>query len=274
MKFTLVCDESGLKERYLIVGGMTLPRHNHKLLCDEFLAVKRSLGFRDEGEIKWGKVSNRYLDRYQELLSWAFQQLKSNHLRFRAHVVDTSKREWLAYGDGDEEHSFYKVYYHLLFQSMRRLALEEDGSNVLILLDHKRNRYPLRLSVLKRALNTNLYKAHGLKGIVSNVEARDSSGQNAEPFIQIVDLLIGAIGFIRNGYHKVEGASPARKKLVAFLEAQAGTTFALDTIAKAAFNIWTFDVSVAMKRKAYHAQKREAAQVPKLLVEHPIWDAP
>src|SRR5207249_9963039 len=88
---------------------------------------------------------------------------------------------------------FYKIFYHLLFQSVRRLALEEDGSNVLILLDDKTNRYPFRLPVLKKALNAGLKRDLKLGNLVANVEPRQSSGPNAEPLIQIVDVLIGAL---------------------------------------------------------------------------------
>ena len=35
MKFTLICDESGTAERYLVVGGLTVPRTNHLALAAE-----------------------------------------------------------------------------------------------------------------------------------------------------------------------------------------------------------------------------------------------
>jgi hypothetical protein len=38
MKFNLICDESGTSERYLVVGGLTLPRTNHEAVAKE-LAV-------------------------------------------------------------------------------------------------------------------------------------------------------------------------------------------------------------------------------------------
>lgn len=54
MKFTLICDESGTSERYLVVGGLTLPRTNHMALAAELAALKKSKGLRAEGEFKWG----------------------------------------------------------------------------------------------------------------------------------------------------------------------------------------------------------------------------
>lgn len=255
MKFTLICDESGTNDRYLVVGALTIPRTNHAILAKELLELKRSLGFHDYGEIKWGKVSQTYLERYQKLLSWFFEKLKANNFRFRAHVVDTSARIYRQYGEGDLERSFYKIYYHLLFQSVRRLALDEDGSSVLILLDDKRNRYPFQLPTLKRTLNLNLLRALKIKKLVANVEPRHSSGERVEPFIQIVDILIGAIGYVRNAHIQKPDASPARIEMIKFLQEKAGTSFALDTTVRAAFNLWTFDVKIAMQRRENYKKK-------------------
>lgn len=258
MKFNLICDESGTSERFLVVGGLTLPRTNHEALAKELVALKTSKGFRAEGEFKWGKVSKGYLPHYKELLEWFFRHLKANHLRFRAHVVDTSAHLYRQYGDGDKEKAFYKIFYHLLFQSVRRLALEEEGSNVLILLDDKTNRYPFRLPVLKKALNAGLKRELGIADLVANVEPRQSNGPKAEPMIQIADILIGAIGYVRNGHLKKPGASPAKIEMAKFLEDLSGTGFAFDTAALAAFNIWTFDVAVAMERRESHQKKNRS----------------
>ncbi|MDW8308541.1 MAG: hypothetical protein RMK20_04120 [Verrucomicrobiales bacterium] len=188
MKFTLICDESSTNDRFLVVGALTLPRKNHPLLAAEFHALKQKLKFRPEGEIKCKKVSRAYLPFYQELLAWFFNHLRANHCRFRAHIVDTASPEYRQYGGGSKEQAFYKVYYHLLFQSIRRLALEEEGSNVLVLLDYKRNQYPFRLAVLKKALNAGLKRDLNLANLVANVESRDSSGARAELLIQVVDV--------------------------------------------------------------------------------------
>lgn len=258
MKFNLICDESGTSERYLVVGGLTLPRTNHEALAKELTELKKNKGFRAEGEFKWGKVSKGYLPHYKDLLGWFFSHLKSNHLRFRAHVVDTSAHLYRKYGDGDKEKAFYKIFYHLLFQSVRRLALEEEGSNILILLDDKTNRYPFRLPVLKKALNAGLKRELGISDLVANVEPRQSSGANAEPFIQIADILIGAIGYVRNGHLKRTDASPAKIEMVKFLEDLSGTGFAFDTAARAPFNLWTFDVAVAIERRQSHQKKNRS----------------
>jgi hypothetical protein len=97
MKFNLICDESSTSERYLVVGSLTLPRTNHQAIAKELMELKQSKGFRLEGEFNWGKVSKSYLNHYQDLLEWFFKHLKANHLRFRAHVIDTSPHAYRQY---------------------------------------------------------------------------------------------------------------------------------------------------------------------------------
>lgn len=260
MKFTIICDESGTNTRYLIIGALIIPRNNHPLLINELRDMKAGLHLRWEGEVKWGKVSKRYLPKYKTLMEWFFKHLKSNHLRFRAHVIDTHKKEYREYGDGDKEKSFYKIFFHLLIQCIRRLAVEEEGSNVLILLDDKKNRYPFRLPVLKKTLNATLKRDFKLNNIVANVEPRHSSGSKSEGLIQIVDVLIGAIGYVRNRSHEEKSASLAKKKLIACIEDLLGARLEYDTNATASFNIWAFDVEIPLKRKkAYKKKSRSIA---------------
>jgi hypothetical protein len=244
-----------MKEKHLILGALTVPRTNYASLVEEFVALKAQLGFRPGGEIKWGKVSHAYMERYQRLSVWFFEHLRANNFTFRAHVMDTTTSAWRAYGKGDQERSFYKAYFHVLFQSVCRLAMDVDGNSVLILLDDKLNRYPFHLPDLKRGLNIRLGGKLKLPKLVSNVEPRRSSGPKSEPLIQIVDLLIGAIAFVRNDHILAEGASSAKIEMASFLEKMAGTKFKYDTTSRAPFNIFTFDVSIAMARKQEHLAK-------------------
>lgn len=203
-------------------------------------------------------MSKGYLTHYQDILKWFFGHVQANHVRFRAHVIDTSTRSYRQYGQGEKEKAIYKIFYHMLFQSVRRLALDEEGGNVLILLDDKTNRYPFRLPVLKKTLNAGLKRELNVANLVASVEPRRSNGPGAEPLIQIVDVLIGAIGYVRNGHLKRPDASPAKVEMVHFLEGLAGTGFGFDTTARAPFNLWTFDVAVAIERREQYQKKNRS----------------
>ena len=249
MKYTLICDESSTSNRHLILGSLIIPRHNHPLLVNEFKEWKQSNGFNPNSEFKWTKVSKKYLENYKDLTRWFFKHLNSNHFHFRAHVIDTAKRAYSDYGKGDKENSFYKVYYHLLYQSIKRLIEYKDINNVLILLDDKFDRYPFHLPILKKTLNGAIKRDYKKIDLIANVEPRKSSGENSEPMIQIVDVLIGAIGFVRNGFYSAQSSSLEKRELVDHIETLANTRLFYDTGINSAFNIWTFDVEKTMNAK-------------------------
>lgn len=223
MKYTVVCDESSTIHRYLIVGGLIIPRSNHRILVTELEDWKKGQGLSPKGEFKWTKVSRGYLSRYKSMVEWLFGHLRANHLGFRCLVVDRASRSWAQYGEGDEEKAFYKVYHHLLYQCVRRLAVQEEGSNILILLDQKEDRYPFYRPVLQKTLNAALKRDLGLEKPISAIEPRRSSGIKAEPLIQVVDVMIGAVGYVRNGFYERTGASQAKRDLVDHIERRRDT---------------------------------------------------
>lgn len=252
MKFTIICDESSTDNRHLVIGALSLPRTNHSILIHEILEWKISEGLNPYSEFKWKKVSRKYFDKYKTLVSWFFNHLRSNHVGFRAIVVDTSHRLHRKYGNGDEETSFYKIYYHLLYQSIKRLEMTGNGDNVLILLDEKKNRYPFHKEVLKRTLNSAIRRDFKIQNAIANVEDRVSSGPKSEPLIQIVDIIIGAIGFVRNSFYNRPQASEWKRALVNHIEQEAKTQLKFDTLANTPFNIWTFDLDKVYLRKQYY----------------------
>ena len=94
-----------------------------------------------------------------------------------------------------------------------------------------------------------------MENLVANVEPRKSSGQQAEGLIQIVDVLIGAIGYVRNKFIEAAPDDSAKKNMVFYIEQLLGAKLKYDTNAAASFNIWTFDVEVALKKRNMHKKK-------------------
>jgi len=131
----------------------------------------------------------------------------------------------------------------------------KDINSIIILLDDKFNRYPFHLSILKKTLNGAIKRDYKKADLISNVEPRKSSGENCESMIQIVDILIGAIGFVRNGYYSEQSASSEKKELVSHIENLANTKLIYDTGMNSPFSIWTFDVEKSMIAKEKRRKK-------------------
>ncbi|MBM4031841.1 MAG: DUF3800 domain-containing protein [Planctomycetes bacterium] len=262
MKYIVICDESYTSGRFLVLGALVVPRHNHAMLAAELKEWKVMHGLNPASEFKWTKVSTKYLPLYTEMVEWFFGHLRANHLRFRSLVMDTGYALYRQFSQGDRETGFYKAYYHLLMQSLKQVCAEDPGESVLILLDERRDRYPFQWDRLRKTLNATMRRDFRVGRAVANIEHRVSSGPMGEVLLQVVDVLIGAIGFVRNGLAALKTSREAKRKLVQIIEKAAGTRLSYDTLPGATFNVWTFDLAIAMARKKAWEKRKEAKRRP------------
>lgn len=255
MKYTIICDESGVGQRKLILGSIITPSHNHNLLAKELVDLKSNFGINPNSDFKWDKVSAKYLDRYKKLVDWLFSKITAEHLKFRAHIIDTTRKDFKNYGDGDKEKAFFKLYYHLIYRLFKTACNAEECEKLLVLLDNKQNRYPFRLNDLKYALNSAIKRDYGVKDLIGNIEFRNARGPGHEPLIQIVDIFIGSIRFVRSGDRQSPEASVSKNALVEYIEKRFLRSLEYDTHASASFNLWTFDIAKSVAHKHRHKKK-------------------
>lgn len=73
--------------------------------------------------------------------------------------------------------------------------------------------------------------------MVSNVEPRDARLYNQ---LQIVDVLLGAVGYVWEGYAQ----SPAKLELIKHIESKRGNKMTVDSLpSEKKFNIWKMKLS-------------------------------
>ena len=103
------CDESATStQHYMLIGGIWCEAAQLATIQAEIDQFKRERGL--YSEMKWGKISTRYLQIYKDFIDIFF---KYDCLHFRCIVVDTEKLDNRAWHDGDNELAFYKFYYYL-----------------------------------------------------------------------------------------------------------------------------------------------------------------
>ena len=166
-------------------------------------------------ELKWTKVSNQKLVQYQALVELYFKF--SAVARFRAIVVDTREFDHRRYNKGDTELGFYKLMYQFLLHSFGR-ELRQDDRCIVYVDERTTSRY--KLSTLASVLNNGMRKKYGFTHEpVRNIQPLDSK---REDFIQIADILMGAIGYHMNGGHLQPGARQAKIALAECIAHEAG----------------------------------------------------
>jgi hypothetical protein len=176
--------------RYTLIGGLWIEAERRS---DYKSKIKRLREEHDvHGEFKWNRVSPSRQLFYMELIDFFFEE----PIRFRCVVLPAEQLDVVRFHDGDNELMFYKFYYQLLHHWIY------DFNTYRVFVDLKTNRVKQRLAKLCEVLDKSNYFAK-----VNSVQALPS---HEVDLLQLVDVLIGAVGYHFNG----GGTSAAKLALV------------------------------------------------------------
>jgi hypothetical protein len=182
--YNLYCDESCHLENdkmpYMLLGYISVPYNQMKRHRDRIKQLKQQHNF--YGEIKWSKVSNSQHKFYNELIDYFFD----SDLLFRAIVIKKGKINNTDFSQ-DYDTFYYKMYYQLLNHKLDTLSYYN------IYLDIKDTLSAGKINRLKDILQTKF-------GVIRNLQNMHS---NESVFLQITDLIMGAIGYHLRGEMKV-----------------------------------------------------------------------
>lgn len=192
--YNLYCDESchtsNPAHPYLLLGYISVPYNQMELHKREIKELKEKHNF--YSEIKWSKVSHSKYALYQELIEYFF----ASDLFFRAIVVDKSQIKNELFQQDD--HSFYyKMYYQLIHHKIDMTA------NYNIYFDVKDALSKIKIRTLKDILNIK----YGVFRNIQSVPSKESI------FIQLADLILGAISYKLRNLSKVKTKLDIIKKI-------------------------------------------------------------
>lgn len=210
----IYCDESRqTADRYMVIGGLISVRENEEAFTHAMNLYRQSNNM--HSELKWTKVSNQKLNEYIALVDLFFSVNRAFH--FKAIVVDTQEIDNRQHNKNDSEIGFYKLMYQFLLHSFGQYLQPED--KCIIHLD-QRTTSKYKLSTLCAILNNGLRKKYKLPNPpVRNVQALDSKSSD---FIQVADVLMGAIGYEMNGAHTRTEAKRSKILLAEYIAKKAG----------------------------------------------------
>lgn len=190
--------------------------------------------------MKWTKVPNKIHDKYFGfyilLIDLFFEYSRQERMFFKTIIADSSYDfKHPLYHSGDPEAGFYKLYYQLLLNSLRR----NERYHIRIADRTVSNkRFPLsqteRLDELMQCLNNGFTKKTQyafLDDVVLSIEPRPAKDRL---LIQLADILMGAVGFHWEGLHKRAEAKKSKVYLANHIAQKLGyrnlifTTYASD----------------------------------------------
>jgi hypothetical protein len=230
----IYCDESRqTADRYMVLGGLITVRENEEAFQKAMLLFRQSHNM--WAEFKWTKVSDQKISEYIALMDLFFSLSRSFH--FKAIVVDTQEMDHRKYNKNDSELGFYKLMYQFLLHSFGDYLTPTD--QCIVHLD-QRTTSKYKLSTLCAILNNGLKKKYGLDNKpIRNIQGLNSKGSD---FIQVADILMGAIGYEMNGAHTRTNAKRAKVNLAEVIARKAGLVNLQQPTPRSSrhFSIWHF----------------------------------
>lgn len=226
MNFEVYCDESCLEalkrkdeHQYIGIGGIWMPADMREKFKKDVKEIKLKHGVM--GELKWNKVTPKYLSLYKEIVDFFFA---AKYLRFRVILVESNKVDLITFHNSDAELSFYKFYYQMIKSWIYDFNIYD------VFLDLKKNRDKGRLKELEKFLD----KANFFSDVrfVQGLPSHQSLG------IQLADLLTGIATAKFNDRTK----SFAKNSLIEYVESNLGKTIQPTPKAEEKFNVFKINL--------------------------------
>jgi len=178
--YQVYCDESrhtsDPSDHYMVIGAISCPASEKRALVRRIHSLRAIHAA--QGEFGWKRLSPNKRAFYWSLLDLFAGEAS---LQFRCIVVDRTR-----FKADDLELGFYKLYYQMLVHWL------SPECSYRIYLDYQQNRERDRFSILRDVLRCRLSE----QAKIISLEPADSSELE---LMQLADLLIGAVGYERNG---------------------------------------------------------------------------
>lgn len=222
-------ESSQTKHRFLLLGGIILLSEE----VPNFVQAIRTARGTDlpAGELKWTKVSLAKLPAYKRVVDVFFARGYSRLPHFHSIVVDTSMQDHRAFNNGNKDLGFNKEVFQLAYKFGRVYGAHRFD----VYLDNRSSGTPtddLRFMLNRKIANFGDTRDWPYR----RVQFRDSKSTD---ILQIADLFAGAIAYRQNGHHTLDGASPAKTELSAYILKRAGISNpSIDTDRRGKFTIW------------------------------------
>jgi len=250
-------DESRhINERFMLLSGLWIDEEKIKAATEQIRELRQVYGYTNsegqhidfEGEFKWQKASDKYLHVYQVLVDVFFEWIKNDTVRFCCMLIDTENPEIKKYNNIKND-GYFKLLYQLYFHNSKIPAIykifPDSISNATVKVNLPKLGSSLEVNFKKKfAPLINPEENSPPKGFINNITPINSKSSE---FIQTVDVVMGAIGFLQNQLFKRGNAKIAKVKLMKYVFEKITLSGAISVsgkkyyVAKSTkFNIWLF----------------------------------
>jgi hypothetical protein len=242
------CDESCTSKphRYMAMGAVLVRHDQCEPICESIRAWRSAHNM--AAELKWQKISQQKLLSYLTYLHARLGEIKAGAFNFAALILDNHKLDHKAFNDGSAIIGQGKFLYQLILH--RLIPLMGDGDRVCIFPDAMRDSGDY--GELQGALNNGIALKYGRRRNMA-CKVQPICSKTSE-FVQLNDLLLGAVGFHANSKQHVPSSRSAKRNFAAYMAHSLDTAdLGLDTPpGQHDFQVWRFLLSDSAKKR-HHA---------------------
>lgn len=218
LEYILYCDESSAHgERYTdFFGGCIVEAGRQQAISEILNQKKADLGI--NAEIKWTKVSERYVEKYCELLHLFFHFVRSGDIRVRI-MFRKKENQYTPAQQSSHDERYFKLYYQFLKHAFgfKTSRLITGDYHVHFFMDELPD-HTAKADEFKRYLS-NLPQVNDMTGTGLHIRMRDIGEVRSHDHVllQCTDVILGSMQFRLNNLHKAipEGQRRRGHKTVA-----------------------------------------------------------
>lgn len=215
-------------ERFLLLGGIWVEEENIQEVEDVIRKLREKYGFDNDegkhinfcGELKWTKVSDKYINLYKEVIDLIFDAVEKDLFRICIMLVDTQNPSVVKQGNIKNE-GYFKLLYQLYYHNSKMPAVYKIYPDKISNPKQSKVDFNTLDSYLDIAFKKKFSSllnpeddGNPIRGFVNNITPIDSKDSN---FIQMIDVVMGGIGFFQNGHYKNDGAKKAKVVLMKYI---------------------------------------------------------
>lgn len=194
MIYNIYCDESchlpNDKFSFMSLGLIKCPLENTKDVSLRLKEIKQKHGLSYDFEMKWNKVSISKVNFYLDIIDYFFDD---DDLMFRGLIADKSNLNHESYSQSHDD-----WYYKMIFLLMKPILSPQDKFRIY--LDKKDTRGADKVRKLHEVLGNSVYDFD--RNIVERLQVIES---HHVQLLQLVDILLGAMGYHARDLDKNEG---------------------------------------------------------------------
>lgn len=220
MLYNVYCDETCHLEHdginVMVLGAIWCPQDKIKEINLRIRQIKERNGISPTTELKWTKISPSKLSLYQDLINYYFDD---DDLHFRAVIIpDKSKLNHKRFHQTHDDW-YYKMYFDML------KVIFSPSDHYEVYIDIKDTNSYRKAQKLREVCCNSLYD-FSYKVIKRIQPIRSEEVQ----IMQIVDILVGAVGYANRRFSEDFQKSPAKQDIIRLIKERSGYAMTKTTL--------------------------------------------